>query len=247
MPAVPPGLLAALLAAAPAAPPPPAPAPPSGSAALWDVLGNFDEYPGATPYQVADQMKVGSAQLRMAGFATSDPPAKILDFYRAEFAREKLFVPPGPPPEGIPVQGLTGFDPRSNLEKTVMVFDGSGGPTRVVLSVSPEAGLDSKALAPATEAPAGLPVFPKSSDLYRTDAEDGAHTSSTISYRAGATPAAILEYVRGDLTAKGWTQASAANSLPGTGLRYLRPGESVDITLYPIDLASTEVTYVYVH
>ena len=72
-----------------------APEPKDDKAALWAVLGNFDEYPGAVPYEVADEMTIGEASLHMAGFATGDPPQKIIDFYRAEFKREKLFIPQG--------------------------------------------------------------------------------------------------------------------------------------------------------
>ncbi len=240
-------LLAATLAAPAAASPSPPGSPPTGTAALWEVLGHFDEYPAAVPYQVADQMKVGSATLRMAGFTTADSPAKVLAFYRAEFVREKLILPPGPPPGDIPYEGLTGFDLHAKLQKTVMVMDGGGGPTRVILSVSPEAGLDEETLTSASKVPAGLPVFPKSSDVFRTDGEDGPRWSSTISYQASGKPAEVLDYIRKGLSEKGWAQAPAADTLPGQGLRYLRSGESVDIMLRPLDLGSTEVTYLYVH
>ncbi len=216
-----------------------------GNDALWAVLGNFDEYPGATPYQVADEMLVGQASLHMAGFVTSEPPEKISDFYRAQFMREKLFIPTEHP-RGLPFSGITAYDPKGDVEKTVMVLPGSGGPTRVVLSISPGAGLMPKSLKAGGEPPAGLPVFPGSDDLYRTDAKDSSHLSSTVSYRAPADPGKVLEFVRKELSGKGWTQGNDQGE-PGGGLIYVRGGEVVTITLLPMGGDGTEVTYVYQH
>ncbi|MHB8419838.1 MAG: hypothetical protein ACYDCL_17320 [Myxococcales bacterium] len=223
----------------------PSPKDKEGSRALWAVLGHFDEYPGATPYQLSDEMHVGAATLQMAGFATDDPPEKVIAFYRAEFAREKLFVPPAPP-ESIPFEGVTGFDPANELEKTVMVSPGNGGPTRVVLSVSPGKGLAPKALAPGGDPPAGLPLFAGSDSLYRTDAQDGLRTSSTVSYRAPGDPREVLDFIRKDLEGKGWVQAREQGG-PGGGLRYQRGGEGVEVTLLPLGEKSTAVTYIYTH
>lgn len=216
-----------------------------GSAALWAVLGRFDEYPGSTPYQIADEMELGSAEMKMAGFQTADPPEKIVAFYLAEFQREKLFIPPGAP-EGIPFSGVTAFDPISGLQKTVMVMPGAGGPTRVVLSISPEDGLTDKALAPAKDAPAGLPVFPASDGVYRTDAKDGFRTSSTVSYHANGNPAVVLDYIRKGLASQGWSQVPHDPKEPEEGLRYRRDRELVDLSLLPLG-GATQVTYVYIH
>ncbi len=216
-----------------------------GNEALWSVLGNFDEYPGATPYQLSDEMKVGAASLRMAGFTTSDPPEKVIAFYQDEFRREKLFVPDDPS-QDIPFSGVTAFDPKGQVEKTVMVNPGHGGPTRVVLSVSPAAGLVGKSLSAGGDPPAGLPVFAGSDGLYRTDAQDGSRISSTVSYRAPGNPREVLDFIRKDLSGKGWVQAREQGS-PGGGLRYERGGEAVEITLLPLSDKLTAVTYVYVH
>jgi hypothetical protein len=212
--------------------------------ALWAVLGNFDEYPGATPYQLADEMAVGQASLRMAGFVTNDPPEKVTEFYRAEFVREKLFIP-NAHPQGVPFSGITAFDPKGNVEKTVMVLPGGGGPTRVVLSIAPGEGLTPKAsLAAGGEPPAGLPVYPESDKLYRTDATDRNLLSSTVSYRATADPAKVLDFIRKELSGKGWTQAPQQGDVGG-GLVFLRGNEAVTLTLLPLAEAATEVTYVY--
>lgn len=235
-------LFLVLLSAAPQAP---APASTQGTAALWAVLGRFDEYPGSTPYQIADELELGSAQLKMAGFQSADPPGKILDFYRAEFQREKLFIPPAAPAD-LPFSGVTGFDPVSGTQKTVLVMPGAGGPTRVVLSISPGEGLTDKALAPSKDAPAGLPIFPSSEGVYRTDARDGLRTSSTISYRAKGNPAVVLDFIRKGLSSTGWSQAPQNPEEPGQGLRYLKDRERVDVSLLPIG-ETTQVTYVYIH
>ncbi|HUB09854.1 MAG TPA: hypothetical protein VMB50_22820 [Myxococcales bacterium] len=217
----------------------------TGSDALWNVLGNFDEYPGAAPYQLSDEMKVGQASLRMAGFTTSDPPEKVIAFYHEEFTREKLFIP-DKPDDGIPFSGITAFDPGSNLEKTVMVSPGNGGPTRVVLSISPSEGLVGRSLSSGTQPPAGLPVFVGSDGLYRTDAQDGLRSSSTVSYRAPTDPRTVLDFIRKNLSDNGWVQAKEQGG-PGGGLRYERSGEAVEITLLPLSEKMTAVTYVYVH
>jgi hypothetical protein len=244
-------LLAAVVGLSLAAAPPAAGKPDAGSAAprgdeaLWAVLGNFDEYPGATPYQLADEMVVGQANLRMVGFTTADPPEQVVEFYRAEFKREKLFIPNDHPP-GLPFSGITAFSVEGNLEKTVMVLPGAGGPTRVVLSISPGTGLTGKSLEAGGDPPAGLPVYPVADKLYRTDATDRNRMSSTISYLAGADPAKVLDYIRKELSSKGWNQAKEQGD-PGGGLRYVRTNEAVEITLLPLGEAGTEVTYVYQH
>ncbi len=218
--------------------------PPQDAAGLWAVLGHFDEYPGALPYQIADQVTLGDAKLQMAGFQTDDPPEKVVAFYRAEFKREQLFVPP--PPKQIPLTGVTAFDPVSGLQKTVLVMPGAGGPTRVVLSIAPGKGLTENALAGDQKMPAGLPVFPKTDGVFRTDAQDGPRSSSTISFSAKGNPAEVLDFIQSGLAAQGLTQAKQGPAELGEGLRYARGAEGLQVTVLPIGNA-TEVTYIYVH
>ncbi|MHB1843472.1 MAG: hypothetical protein ACYCWW_01380 [Deltaproteobacteria bacterium] len=211
---------------------------------MWAVLGQFDEYPGAVPYQIADEMRMGDAKLQMAGFQTSDPPEKVLEFYRQEFKREKLFVPPAP--LHIPLQGVTAFEPAGKIEKTVLVLPGSGGPTRVVLSISPGEGLNEQSITGEGHVPAELPVYPKSDGVFRTDADDGPRASSTVTYAAHGNAAEVLDFIQKSLAEKGWTQLRQDPAEVGEGLRYVRGAEGVQISLLPMG-GSTQVTFIYVH
>lgn len=221
----------------------PAGASTSSEASMWEVLGQFETFPDAKPYAVADELQAAGASFKTAGFTTQAPPQDVIAFYRKAFERDHL-VPFGQPGGQQPFVGLSAFDPHSGLEKTVVALPGHGGPTHVMLSISQGDAL-LKAYREPGDQTGGLPI-PAGAKPARSDARDGVRHTTTVTFSAALAGDGFVAWLRPALSQQGWTEVESQGEVVSRTLRFQRANEGLDVLLVTVGKA-TEVTYLNTH
>ncbi len=234
-------LLIACLAGGAAAPDDPSA---EAKSRMWEVLGQFDSFPGAEPYPVADSMEARGATFRSAGFATSASAEAVVAFYRRAFERQGLLVFEQPA-EMTQFLGLSAFDHKSDIERTVVVFPGNGGATRVILSLSSGHELDQVAQKPEVDQTGGLPV-PANARAMRSDSKDGQRRTTSVSFKAVMESSAFLPWAQGQLQMQGWVGESRSDEPAGQTLRFRRGSEALELELVALP-GAVSVTYLMLH
>jgi hypothetical protein len=211
---------------------------------MWEVLGSFDAFPGADPYPVADSMEVRGASFRSAGFTTTASAEVVAAFYRQSFKQQGMMVF-DQSPDMTQFVGLSAFDAPTDTERTVLIFPGNGGLTRVILSLSSGHELEQLAKKPQSDQSAGLPL-PEGVNALRSDSLDGARRTTSVSYHSTMESGLFVTWLQGELKKQSWVGESRTDDPAGQTLRYRRGSEALEVVLVTMP-GGVSVTYLMLH
>ena len=141
--------------------------------------------------------------------------------------------------------GLSTYDPATHIERTIVVLPGSGGPTRVMLSLSNGEQLLAAAQNKPGDQTDGLPIHPSGRPL-RSDALDGKRRTTTISYHARISTTDFVAWLLPRLQEQQWVGDSASDDPAGQTLRFRRGSEALEVVIVA-GPTSSDVTYLHLH
>jgi hypothetical protein len=195
-------------------------------------------YPGATMRPVTGDQRVGSSALKMAYFTTTDPPARVADFYAGEWRNAGYYVT-----EDVTFKGgtVSGYDAIAGMMRQVVMMSKDGRTLAFpAVAVEPSKLMDRNAV------PADVPVYPGASGLLVTSARDPMARNQVVTYLDDGSLEANLNFYRGELQRRGWIDET--KPLPAKFksddahiLVYGRDGTELTINLLKLDEAHTRV------
>jgi hypothetical protein len=203
---------------------------------FWPVP--MPTYPGTAMRPVAADQRVGSSALKMAYFTTTDPPAKVADFYAGEWRNAGYYVT-----EDVTFKGgtVSGYDSVAGMMRQVVMMH-KGGRTMVFPAVAVE---PSKLLDPSA-VPPEVPVYPGASGLLVTSARDPIARSVVVTYLDEGTLESNLSFYRGELQRRGWIDETKPlpekfKSDDAHILVYSHEGSEMTVNLLKLDEGHTRV------
>ena len=205
-------------------------------ARFWPVP--MPTYPGTTLRPVAADQRVGTSALKMAYFTTTDSPAKVGDYYAAEWRNAGYYVT-----EDVTFRGgsVSGYDAVAGMMRQIVMMH-KDGRTLVfpAVAVEPSKLLDRRAV------PADVPVYPGAQGLLVTQARDPVARSQVVTYLDDGPLEANLNFYKGEMARRGWideTKPLPAKFQADDGhiLVYTRDGAEMTINLLKLDQTRTRV------
>jgi hypothetical protein len=195
-------------------------------------------YPGVTQWPVAADQRVGSSALKMAYFTTTDPPAKIADFYAGQWRNAGYYVK-----EDITFKGgtVSGYDAVAGMMRQVVMMHKDGR-----TMAFPAVATDPAKLLDRSAVPQDVPIYPGASGLLVTAARDPMARSQVVTYLDDGPLEANLGFYKGELQRRGWIDET--KPLPAKFqaddahiLVYTRDGAEMTINLLKLDETRTRV------
>jgi hypothetical protein len=203
---------------------------------FWPVP--MPTYPGTAMRPIATDYRVGSSALKMAYFTTTDSPARVGDFYAAEWRNAGYYVT-----EDVTFKGgtVSGYDAVTGMMRQIVMMH-KDGRTLVfpAVAVEPTKLLDRAALPPE------IPILAGASGLLVTASKDPMARSTIVTYLDDSPLAANLTFYRGELQRQGWINET--KPLPAQFqtddahiLVYTRDGAEMTVNLLKLDETRTRV------
>jgi len=203
---------------------------------FWPVP--MPTYPGTTMRPVAADQRVGSSAIKMAYFTTTDPPARVADFYAGEWRNAGYYVT-----EDVTFKGgtVSGYDSVAGMMRQVVMMH-KNGRTMVfpAVAVEPTKMIDRNAVPPE------VPIYPGASGLLVTSARDPIARSHVVTYLDDGSLEANLNFYKGELQRRGWTDETKPlpakfQSDDAQILVYAHDGGELTINLLKLDESHTRV------
>ncbi|MBI5478709.1 MAG: hypothetical protein HY906_07640 [Deltaproteobacteria bacterium] len=203
---------------------------------FWPVP--MPTYPGTTMRPVAPDQRVGSSALKMAYFTTTDSPAKVGDFYAAEWRTAGHHVT-----EDVTFKGgsVSGYDAVAGMMRQVVMMHKDG---RTL--VFPAVASEPLKLLDRSAVPADIPVYPGAMGLLVTQARDPLARSQVVTYMDDGPLEANLNFYKGEMQRRGWVDET--KPLPAKFqaddahiLVYTSGGAEMTVNLLKLDETRTRV------
>jgi len=195
-------------------------------------------YPGAlTRPMVGDQMQGGST-LKMAYFTTKDSPAKVGDYFAAEWRERGYYVTEDLTPNG---GSISAFDSVAGMMRQVVLVVRQGRTMGFPAVVTEPVRM----LQP-TAVPPDVPLYPGAASVLVTAARDPLGRSTVVTYLDDGPLEANLVFYKTEMGRRGWVDETKATTHKDVGddvrlLLFTRDGSECSVNFLKIDEARTRV------
>jgi hypothetical protein len=203
---------------------------------FWPVP--MPKYPGSAPRPIAADQRVGNSSLKLAYFTTTDSPAKVGDYYAAEWRASGYYVSEDITPKG---GSVSGYDAVAGMMRQIVMMRKEGR-TLVFPAVAtePVKMLDRDAV------PADVPVYPGATGVLVTQAKDPMARSQVVTYLDDGALEANVNVYKAEMGRRGWVDETKplppkAQADDARILVYTHDGAEMTINLLKLDETRTRV------
>ncbi|MFN2547332.1 MAG: hypothetical protein ABR567_07875 [Myxococcales bacterium] len=192
----------------------------------------YGKEPQAGEIAVGDALTVNGQPMQMSIFFTSDEPSRVVHFY-AEAFRARGLTPV------LSEVHVSAFDPKDGWQRFVTAMPQGDGQTMVMI------GATNPRRPPrfmkAAEA-AGFPVPKENRGFLGYTSEDMGNKAETAQFMSPLAPAAVADFYRRELAAKGWTERrqDASQDL----ITFSRGGEILSVAMQALEEKSGAAVFV---
>jgi hypothetical protein len=183
-----------------------------------------DAYPARSApgeIRIGDTLNVNGQRMQLSAFTTSDPPARVAEFYADAFSRRGLL------PVAVAEERLghvSVFDPEDGLQRFVTAIPERAGQTLVLLGVTDPRGF--RLVRSASDAPYPVPEEHRAFLGYAS--EDGTTRAHSAQFVSGLSAAEVSRFYRARLEARGFSERRPGG--PGL-LEFAKGTEQISVAL----------------